>query len=121
MDTYAHVMPTMQEEAAEQLDRLVLPWMGGGENVGKMLSNGCQNVVIEDGIESEPHRNRTCNLLIKSHDPYMLSGTGYIRPVSDIRKYWYDLCLTFYLLLSSVVKLVGKMLAKILRLRMPDV
>ncbi len=66
MDTYAHVMPGMQESAAEQLDRLVLPEISGVENVVKMLSNGCQNVVKEGDFESEPHRNRTCNLLIKS-------------------------------------------------------
>ncbi len=30
-------------------------------------SLGCrQNVGTEEGFESEPHRNRTCNLLIKS-------------------------------------------------------
>ena len=64
----------------------------------------------------EPHRNRTCNLLIKRHDPYLLSGTDCAHLVSDIRKYGFDLCLTFYLLLSSVARLVGKTLAKILRL-----
>ena len=58
MDTYAHVMPGMQESAAEQLYRLVLPEISGTENVAKMLSK-------RGGVESEPHRNRTCNLLIK--------------------------------------------------------
>ena len=33
---------------------------------------------------------------------------GMMYPVSDIRKYVRDLCFTFYLLLSSVAKLVGK-------------
>ena len=66
MDTYAHVTPGMQESAAEQLDRLILPEILGTENVGKMLSNGCQNVVNGGGSEREPHRTRTCNLLIKS-------------------------------------------------------
>ena len=65
----------------------------------------------------EPHRSRTCNLLIKRHDPYLLSGTDYTHPVSDIRKYGRDLCFAFCLLLSSVAKLVGKMLATALRLR----
>jgi len=35
------------------------------EDVVKMLSNGCQNVVKDAGFECEPHRSRTCNLLIK--------------------------------------------------------
>jgi len=68
----------------------------------------------------EPQRTRTSNRLIKRHEPYLLSGTDYTHPISDIRKYGRDLCFAFYLLLSSVVKLVGKMLAKILRLRIPD-
>jgi len=72
-----------------------------------------ENKITE--LVNEPHRSRTCNLLIKRHDPYLLPGTGYISPVSDIRKHSYDLCLTFYLLLSAVAKLVGKMLVKILR------
>ncbi len=65
----------------------------------------------------EPQRTRTSNLLIKRHDPYLLSGTDRTHPVSDIRKYGRDLCFTFYLLLSSVARLVGKMLATALRLR----
>ena len=64
--------------------------------------------------EPEPHRNRTCNRLIKRHEAYLLAGTDYTHPVSDIRKYGRDLCFTFYLLLSSVAKLVSKMLAKTL-------
>ncbi|MFC1951798.1 hypothetical protein ACFLYI_01995 [Chloroflexota bacterium] len=75
-----------------------------------MLANG-------DGFGSEPHRNRTCNLLIKGHETYLLAGTDYTHPVSDIRKYGRDLCFILYLLLSSVAKLVGKMLATALRLR----
>ncbi len=55
MDTYAHVMPGMQESAAEQLDRLILPEIAG-----------TGNVVKKGEFEREPHRNRTCNLLIKS-------------------------------------------------------
>ena len=66
MDTYAHLMPGMQESAAAELDRFLLPEILGTKDVVKMLSNGCQNVVKGGGIEREPHRNRTCNLLIKS-------------------------------------------------------
>ena len=55
LDTYAHVMPGMQESAADSLDRLILPGLLKPENVVK-----------EGRVECEPHRNRTCNLLIKS-------------------------------------------------------
>ena len=66
LDTYGHLMPGMQESAAEELDRLILPEILGSENAGRMLSNGCQDVVNGGGSEREPHRSRTCNLLIKS-------------------------------------------------------
>jgi integrase len=66
LDTYGHVMPGMQESAADSLDWLILPGFMKPDDVVKMLSNGCQNVVKEAGFECEPHRNRTCNLLIKS-------------------------------------------------------
>ncbi len=90
------------------------------EDVGKMLARLSKKLDIIRGFESEPHRSRTCNLLIKRHEPYLISGTDYTHPVSDIRKYGRDLCFAFYLWLSSVVKLIGKTLAKILRLRIPD-
>jgi len=82
-----------------------------------MLAKPSRDVGKEGDFECEPHRSRTCNLLIKRHESYLLSGTDYTHPVSDIQKYIRDLCLTFYLLLSSVAKLVGKMLATALRLR----
>jgi len=66
LDTYGHVMPGMQESAADSLDRFILPGLLKPENTARLLSNGCQNVVKEAGFECEPHRNRTCNLLIKS-------------------------------------------------------
>ena len=59
---------------------------------------------------------RHTDFLIKRHEAYLLAGTDYTHPVSDIRKYGRDLCLTFYLLLRSVAKFVGKMLATLLRL-----
>jgi len=62
----------------------------------------------------EPHRNRTCNLLIKSDSASMsLDYNGYSL-VSDIMQYSRDLCLTFHLLMLSIGKFVGKMLAKVL-------
>ena len=38
LDTYAHVMPGMQESAAEELDRFLLPEIVISENVVKRLS-----------------------------------------------------------------------------------
>jgi hypothetical protein len=69
---------------------------------------------------SEPRRTRTSNRLIKRHEPYFIPDTNYFRPVSDIQKYSRDLCSAFYLLMSSVIKFVGKMLANVLRLRGPN-
>jgi len=66
LDTYGHVMPGMRESAADSLDRFILPGLLKPENTARLLSNGCQNVVKGVGFECEPHRNRTCNLLIKS-------------------------------------------------------
>jgi len=77
LDTYAHVLPTMQTEAAEKFDRVIFDELfredgsSGGSNgttvyVGKMLVNHPEDVDITSGFESEPHRSRTCNLLIKS-------------------------------------------------------
>jgi hypothetical protein len=38
----------------------------GRLDVGKMLGKASEEDDITSGIECEPHRNRTCNLLIKS-------------------------------------------------------
>ena len=85
---------------------------------GKLIKrNLLKKLDIIRKFEREPHRSRTCNLLIKRHKPYLPSGTNYSYPISDIRKYGRDLCFTFYLLLSSVAKYVGKMLATALHLR----
>ncbi len=129
LDTYGHLLPG-NPVAAEKFDQVVISELvrdpDGEEedtgsvpvsNVSKMLAKGDENPSKKGGFETEPHRNRTCNLLIKSHDPYLLPGNDYSHPVSDIQKYSRDLCLAFYLLLSSVAKLVGKMLATALRLR----
>ena len=75
------------------------------------------NVGKEGEFETEPHRNRTCNLLIKRHEPYLLSDTNNSHLISDIRKYSHDLCLTFYLLLSSITKDVGEILATALGIK----
>jgi integrase len=61
LDTYSHVLPGLQEAAAERFDRIFEE--GNNENlrvsVSKMLAN-------DDGVEREPPGNRTLNLLIKS-------------------------------------------------------
>ena len=51
MDTYGHVMPGMQESAAEQLDRLILPEILGTKDVVKMLSKRLGLNVSRTGIE----------------------------------------------------------------------
>ena len=66
IDTYSHVIPGLQEMAAQRIENIigdeameVLGVEKGGES---MLAS----VGKEGEFESEPHRNRTCNLLIKS-------------------------------------------------------
>ena len=61
LDIYSHVFPGLQEAAAEKFDRIFeeVANKNPEASVSKMLANG-------DGFEREPHRSRTCNLLIKS-------------------------------------------------------
>jgi len=61
LDTYSHVLPGLQEAAAEKFDTI---FEDGSEenlepNVGKMLASGRK-------VESRPYRSRTCDTLIKS-------------------------------------------------------
>jgi integrase len=62
LDIYSHVLPGLQEAAAEKFDRIFEE--GADENsdpfVSKMLANG-------DGVECRPCRSRTCDTLIKSN------------------------------------------------------
>jgi len=63
LDIYSHVLPGMQEAAAEKFDRLLEEGLKGKNketNVSKMLANG-------DEGETRPYRSRTCDTLIKSH------------------------------------------------------
>jgi len=64
LDIYSHVLPGLQEAAAEKFDRLFE--VDRNENsdpyVSKMLANG-------GGAESRPCRSRTCDTLIKSKKP----------------------------------------------------
>jgi integrase len=65
LDTYSHLLPGLQEDAAERFDRIIENDNSGrksGASVSKMLA---ENGGLASNL-GEPHRNRTCNLLIKS-------------------------------------------------------
>jgi len=64
LDIYSHVLPGLQEAAAEKFDRIfeVVDNENSEPNVSKMLANG-------DGAECRPYRSRTCDTLIKSKKP----------------------------------------------------
>ncbi len=85
IDTYSHVVPGLQEMAAQRIEAIIgeeameelrtinveksvsiVPVVGQAQHVGKMLVNLSRKLDIIRDIEREPHRNRTCNLLIKS-------------------------------------------------------
>jgi hypothetical protein len=79
LDTYAHVLPEMQETAAERFDRLFTLKSAGSEagllpvqeqkSVAKMLPNVAKDCGIGGDLASkngEPRRTRTSNRLIKS-------------------------------------------------------
>ncbi len=61
LDTYSHVVPGLQEAAAEKFDRMLEP------DVSKMLAKGL-------GPDSRPYRTRTCDTLIKRHEGTMPPG-----------------------------------------------
>ena len=60
LDTYSHVVPGLQEAAAESFDKMLEP------DVSKMLARG-------PGSDSEPPGTRTQNRLIKSQLLFLLS------------------------------------------------
>jgi len=61
LDIYSHVLPGLQEAAAEKFDSIFeVDYNENSElNVSKMLANGGE-------VESRPCRSRTCDTLIKS-------------------------------------------------------
>ena len=62
LDTYSHVLPGLQEAAAERFDQLLdmTPKTEIGDiNVSKMLAEN-------KDLDSRPYRSRTCDTLIKS-------------------------------------------------------
>ena len=68
LDTYSHVLPGLQEAAAERFDKIFEEVNNENSrvSVSKMLAN-------DDGVEREPPGTRTQNLLIKSQLLYRLS------------------------------------------------
>ena len=65
LDTYSHLLPGLQEDAAERFDRII-----ENDNSGRKLEASVSKMLAEnEGLASEygePPRNRTVNLLIKS-------------------------------------------------------
>jgi len=69
LDIYSHVLPGLQEAAADRFDRILdaeipvleksLPVQNSEPNVSKMLAKG-------EEVECRPYRSRTCDTLIKS-------------------------------------------------------
>ena len=62
LDTYSHVLPGLQERAAQRFDE----HLGQISDVAKMLPSRAE-------LDSDPQRTRTSNLLIKSQLLYQLS------------------------------------------------
>jgi len=62
LDIYSHVLPGMQEAAAEKFEQLFEAETEENlePNVGKMLAK-------KEDLASTPYRTRTCDPLIKSH------------------------------------------------------
>jgi len=58
LDTYSHVLPGLQEAAAERFDMLLQSRQTEVEDVGKMLAKDSE-------LDSEPRRTRTSTRLIK--------------------------------------------------------
>jgi integrase len=68
LDIYSHVLPGLQEAAAEKFDRIfeVDDNENSDANVSKMLAKS-------DDLAGRPYRARTCDTLIKSQVLYQLS------------------------------------------------
>lgn len=92
IDTYSHVVPGLQEMAAQRIETIIgpeameelgatageksasmVPVVNQKQHVGKMLVNPSGDLDITRENESEPPRTRTVNLLIKSQLLYQLS------------------------------------------------
>ena len=51
LDTYAHVMPGLQEVAAERFDQLILAWLADENNVGNFVAKKGGLSVSRGGLE----------------------------------------------------------------------
>ena len=61
LDTYSHVLPGLQDAAAESFDRL----LDSENEVEKEETNVCKMFAKDGDLASEPRRTRTSNRLIK--------------------------------------------------------
>jgi integrase len=61
LDIYSHVLPGMQEAAAEKFDRIFEP-----DASQKSKGNVCKMLASSEDLASRPCRSRTCDTLIKS-------------------------------------------------------
>ena len=69
LDTYSHVLPGLQEAAAEQFDKV----LEEGLQTENQKGNVCKMFASPEKVESRPCRSRTCDHLIKSQVLYQLS------------------------------------------------
>ncbi len=71
LDIYSHVLPGLQEAAAEKFDRIfdVDDNENSDTNVSKMLAKS-------DELASRPYRSRTCDTLIKRYRSNVPRGRG---------------------------------------------
>jgi integrase len=68
LDTYSHVLPGLQEAAAEKFDRIF-----GTDDIENSHANVSKMLANSDNLASRPYRIRTCDTLIKSQVLYQLS------------------------------------------------
>jgi integrase len=61
LDTYSHVLPGLQEAAAEKFDRIF-----GTDDIENSHANVSKMLANSDNLASRPYRIRTCDTLIKS-------------------------------------------------------
>ena len=82
---------------------------GGEESVSIVpVEDQPQDVGNEDKTETEPHRNRTCNLLVKRDDPRMLLNNSKVDSGSNSHKFSPGYYAVYYLIPYGVIKFVGK-------------
>jgi len=62
LDIYSHVLPGLQEAAAEKFDRIFET-----ENSENLNTNVSKMLATSEDLASRPCRSRTCDTLIKSH------------------------------------------------------